>query len=102
MVATANLTESALAFLGHGDPNVMSRGSKIGAGREIATSQLALPVEACQAVYATAGYEASIDALARTSFETDGVFADGASRQIATTSGGAAGYTATLEVGIGA
>jgi len=74
----------------------------IGAGREIATSQLALPVEACQAVYAAAGYEASIDALARTSFETDGVFADGASRQIATTSGGAAGYTATLEVGIGA
>ena len=34
MVATAILTESALAFLGLGDPNVMSWGSMIGAGRE--------------------------------------------------------------------
>ena len=35
MVATAILTESALAFLGLGDPNVMSWGSMIGAGREM-------------------------------------------------------------------
>ena len=35
MVATAILTESALAFLGLGDPNVMSWGSMIGAGREL-------------------------------------------------------------------
>ena len=34
MVATAILTESALAFLGLGDPNVMSWGAMIGAGRE--------------------------------------------------------------------
>lgn len=33
MVATAILTESALAFLGLGDPNVMSWGFMIGAGR---------------------------------------------------------------------
>jgi hypothetical protein len=32
MVATAILTESALSFLGLGDPNVMSRGFMIGAG----------------------------------------------------------------------
>jgi len=35
MVATAILTESALAFLGLGDANVMSWGSMIGAGREM-------------------------------------------------------------------
>ena len=35
MVATAILTESALSFLGLGDPNVMSWGSMIGAGREM-------------------------------------------------------------------
>jgi peptide/nickel transport system permease protein len=35
MVATAILSESALAFLGLGDPNVMSWGSMIGAGREM-------------------------------------------------------------------
>jgi protocatechuate 3,4-dioxygenase beta subunit len=72
----------------------------IGAGQEIATSQLALPVEACQAVYATNGYDASVEALEQVSFETDGVFADGVSRQVATTSAVAGGYSATLEVGI--
>jgi peptide/nickel transport system permease protein len=35
MVATAILTESSLAFLGLGDPNVMSWGTMIGAGREM-------------------------------------------------------------------
>lgn len=35
MVATAILTESALSFLGMGDPNVVSWGSMIGAGREL-------------------------------------------------------------------
>ncbi len=75
----------------------------IGPGSEIATSQLALPVEACQAVYATTGYDGSTEALARLSFETDGVFADGATRQIATTSGAVAGgYTAALEIGVAA
>ena len=34
MVATAILTEAGLAFLGLGDPNVMSWGSIIGAGRD--------------------------------------------------------------------
>ena len=33
MIATAILIESALAFLGLGDPNVMSWGFMIGAGR---------------------------------------------------------------------
>jgi peptide/nickel transport system permease protein len=35
MVATAILTEAGLAFLGLSDPNVMSWGSIIGAGREV-------------------------------------------------------------------
>ncbi len=35
MVATAILTESSLAFLGLGDPNVMSWGTMIGQGREM-------------------------------------------------------------------
>lgn len=35
MVATAILTEAALAFLGLGDPNVMSWGTMIGQGREM-------------------------------------------------------------------
>lgn len=35
MVATAILTESSLAFLGLGDPNVVSWGNMVGAGREV-------------------------------------------------------------------
>jgi peptide/nickel transport system permease protein len=35
LAASAILTESAFAFLGLGDPNVMSWGSMIGAGREV-------------------------------------------------------------------
>ena len=34
MIATAILTESALSFMGLGDPNVVSWGSMIGSGRE--------------------------------------------------------------------
>lgn len=35
LVATAILTESSLAFLGLGDPNVVSWGGMVGAGREV-------------------------------------------------------------------
>ncbi|MET0314128.1 MAG: ABC transporter permease [Hansschlegelia sp.] len=35
MVATAILTESSLAFLGLGDPNVVTWGGMVGAGREV-------------------------------------------------------------------
>lgn len=38
MVATAILTESSLAFLGLGDPNVISWGGMVGAGREVLRS----------------------------------------------------------------
>ena len=38
LVATAILTESSLAFLGLGDPNVVSWGGMVGAGREVLRS----------------------------------------------------------------
>ena len=40
------------------------------------TSQIALPVDACNAVYATAGYEASVANMAQTPLASDMVFGD--------------------------
>ena len=57
----------------------------------IATSQIALPEETCNLVYATAGYEQSVRNMAQTSLTTDNVFSDdGGVRQLATVSGDAA------------
>jgi protocatechuate 3,4-dioxygenase beta subunit len=66
----------------------------------IATSQVALPEEACDAVYATAGYEASIQNLGQVSLATDNVFRDdGGARQLGTVSGSVeSGYTVELAV----
>jgi hypothetical protein len=65
----------------------------------LATSQLALPQDACQAVYATDGYSASVRNLAQTSLATDNVFRDGYASQLATVTGSvSAGYAATLSV----
>lgn len=65
----------------------------------VATSQLALPEEACRLVYATTGYEQSVRNLARTTLARDNVFGDGSSQQLATVSGSVgAGYTAELSV----
>ena len=47
------------------------------AGTKLATSQIALPEDACKLVYATAGYEQSVANLAQTSLATDMVFSDG-------------------------
>ena len=64
-------------------------------------SQLAFPADACQAVYATAGYGASATNLSRISLATDGVFRDGSNLQVATVTGSvAAGYVARLVVGV--
>ena len=69
------------------------------AGGKIATSQLALPADACRAAYATDGYAASVGNLARTSLQTDMVFRDGYSQQLPTVSGDArSGYLARLTV----
>ena len=70
-------------------------------GNKLHTSQLALPVDPCNAVYATSGYSASVGNLSRISLETDNVFNDGVSLQLASVTGSvSAGYVATLDVGI--
>jgi protocatechuate 3,4-dioxygenase beta subunit len=70
---------------------------------KVATSQIALPEATCNAVYATAGYEQSIQNLKGVSLATDMVFADdGATHQLGTISGdNASGYTVTLVVPVG-
>jgi protocatechuate 3,4-dioxygenase beta subunit len=67
----------------------------------IATSQLALPKSACDTVYATSGYSASVTNLARITLATDNVFSDGATLQIPTIDGSVAdGYGAALTVAV--
>jgi protocatechuate 3,4-dioxygenase beta subunit len=68
----------------------------------IATSQVALPKNACDAVYATTGYESSVANLAQLTLATDNVFGDdgGASQLGATTGNVTDGYTVTLTAGV--
>lgn len=69
--------------------------------RKLRTSQLAIPEDACAAVYATAGYETSVSNMQRTSLDSDNVFSDGHSLQLARATGSVAdGYTLTLNVPI--
>jgi len=66
-----------------------------------ATSQIALPKSACDAAYATTGYESSIGNLSRVSLASDMVFSDGASLELATMTGSlAGGLTAALTVAV--
>lgn len=66
---------------------------------KLRTSQLALPQDVCETVYATDGYEQSVDNLARVSLDSDMVFADGHSLQLATVTGSVAdGYTVSLNI----
>jgi protocatechuate 3,4-dioxygenase beta subunit len=59
---------------------------------KIATSQVALPKEACDAVYATPGYESSVRTLSQVSLASDMVFSDdGAAHQLGTIGGDVAG-----------
>ena len=71
-------------------------------GPIVKTSQIALPQEACTAVYATDGYSASVRNLAQVSLARDNVFGnDGGIHQIATMAGStSAGFTAALTVGV--
>ncbi|MDX3492222.1 intradiol ring-cleavage dioxygenase [Streptomyces turgidiscabies] len=63
------------------------------------TSQLAIPKDVCDTVYATDGYSSSVENLARLSLETDMVFSDGYDQQMAALTGSVEkGYTATLAV----
>jgi protocatechuate 3,4-dioxygenase beta subunit len=72
------------------------------ASKAIATSQLALPKAACDAVYATTGYQTSVTNLARVTLQSDNVFRDdGGASQLATVTGDVAGgYTVALSVGV--
>ena len=56
-------------------------------GTKLRTSQIALPEETCNAIYATTGYEQSLQNLAQTSLAGDNVFSDGYAGQLATASG---------------
>jgi protocatechuate 3,4-dioxygenase beta subunit len=71
-------------------------------GPIVKTSQIALPQETCEAVYATSGYEASVANLARTSLTSDMVFGDdGGIHQIASMAGTVkTGYTAALTIAV--
>jgi protocatechuate 3,4-dioxygenase beta subunit len=72
-----------------------------GGGEPTVTTQLALPEDVCSAVYATEGYEQSVQNLAQTSLEGDMVFSDGADAQLAAVEGDVdSGYTATLTVAV--
>jgi protocatechuate 3,4-dioxygenase beta subunit len=66
-----------------------------------ATSQIALPKEACDLVYATSGYESSVTNLRQVSLASDMVFSDGASLELATITGSVGGgFTATLTIAV--
>lgn len=68
---------------------------------KLRTSQLAIPQEACDAVYATAGYEASAKTMAGTSLDSDMVFSDGYASQLAKATGTPDdGITLRLNVGV--
>jgi protocatechuate 3,4-dioxygenase beta subunit len=71
------------------------------AGSKLVTSQIALPADACDQVYATAGYEQSAQNLAGTSLDSDNVFSDGYSTQLGTAGGSpSGGMTLALNVGV--
>jgi len=69
------------------------------AGTKLATSQMALPKETCDLVYATDGYNQSVRNLSQTSLATDMVFRDGWDQELGTITGTIdSGLTATLAV----
>ena len=74
-----------------------SLGAATDVANKIGTSQIALPEETCDLVYATSGYEQSVRNMGRVSLSTDNVFSDGWTTQLATMSGDATnGFTATV------
>jgi hypothetical protein len=55
----------------------------------VATSQLAIPQDACNQAYGADGYARSVTNLAPLALESDMVFADGTALQLATATGSA-------------
>lgn len=71
------------------------------ASNKLRTSQLAFPQDVCEEVYATSGYESSVSNLAGVSLDSDGIFSDGYSLQLAKMTGSVEeGFVATLNVPI--
>ncbi|TDO47914.1 dioxygenase-like protein [Kribbella sp. VKM Ac-2527] len=72
------------------------------AGKISRTSQLALPKDVCNTVYATDGYDGSARNMAQTSLEDDNVFGDDDGvHQLATVTGSVQdGFVARLNVGV--
>ncbi|MFI7220266.1 hypothetical protein [Micromonospora maritima] len=72
------------------------------ADQRLTTSQVALPKNASDTVYATTGYQASIDKFARLTLATDNVFGDdGGVHQVGTVTGDVtSGYQVSLTVPI--
>jgi protocatechuate 3,4-dioxygenase beta subunit len=71
------------------------------AASKLRTSQIALPEATCKLVYATGGYEQSVQNLSQTSLQSDMVFSDGYAGQLATASGSVKdGLTVRLNVGV--
>jgi protocatechuate 3,4-dioxygenase beta subunit len=71
------------------------------AANRIKTSQFAFPLATLNEAYASSGYGASVQNLARISFATDMVFSDGTALQMTSVSGNPTqGYVATLTIGV--
>ncbi len=70
------------------------------AENKLRTSQLALPEDVCTDVYSNVdGYEQSLTNMEQTTLDSDGVFSDGYSLQLASVTGSVdEGYTVTLNV----
>lgn len=72
-----------------------------GSSNVIHTSQLAIPEDTCNTVYASDGYSQSVENLNQITLASDNVFGDGYSLQMATATGGVTnGYTLQLTVGV--
>ena len=67
---------------------------------KIATSQVALPKDVCDTVFATSGYEQSVQNLSQITLQSDNVFGDdGGAHQLGTVTGSVdAGYAVQLAV----
>ena len=73
-----------------------------GTANIVHTSQLAVPEDACHAVFnSVAEYSASIKNLSQITLATDGVFGDGYTSELATITGDvASGYVLKLNIGV--
>lgn len=78
------------------------QGSIADNSKVIATSQVAIPKDVCEAVYATTGYETSVRTVSQVSLSSDNVFGeDSGALQLGMVSGDvASGFTVTLAVGV--